>query len=576
MHDLGYLNDVVMLLVVAVCTVIVLNKLSVSPVLGYLVMGAIIGNHGISLISQTSYVDSLSEFGVVFLLFVIGLELSFERLIKMRFYVFGFGSLQLVITAALLSSFLYWLDVSFWHYNLHIGILIVIGLTLSLSSTAIVLQVISERGKKSSNIGRLSLAVLLMQDLAVVPLLAVLPLLGQEGAILEAIGIATLKAIGAIIGITIFGRILLRPFFSLIASVKTDEVYVTTALLIVLSASLVTSKLGLSAVMGAFIAGILIAETEYRNRIEDSITPFQGLFLSLFFISVGMSIDWRFMLAYWEKILAFALVILLIKGIVLYLLCAIFKMKRGISIHAAMTLSQGSEFAFVLFGMAARSGILENDFVQLMLMTVAVTMALTPFLSILGSKIEDRIDYMGGANYEPKNDMKSISALSDHVIIAGFGRVGKIVAKMLEHQDINYLVIDADSMVVKKARRDGFPAYHGSVSDLEVLDAICARKASLVILNMSDKLAVSKAIKVVSQNFPNLLIITRVDDLRHSKIVKKIGATATVPITVEAGLQLGGVALRSLGMPEHSIIAIKEHTRKDNYELIEEASNEYN
>ncbi len=576
MHDLSYLNDVVILLVLAVCTVVFLNKLSISPVLGYLIMGAIVGNNGLHLIGDTSYIEGLAEFGVVFLLFVIGLELSFERLMKMRFYVFGFGSLQLVITAALLSFIFHWLDKNFLHYNLNIGVVIVIGMTLALSSTAIVLQVLAERGKKSGTIGRLSLSVLLMQDLSVVPLLAILPMLDNGGeGILEVIGAAGFNAIVAIAGITILGRLLLRPFFSLIASVKTDEVYVTTALLIVLSAALVTSNLGLSAVMGAFMAGILIAETEYRNRIEESITPFQGLFLSLFFISVGMSIDWRFILLNWQKIIICAFALLVIKGAVIYILCFAFRMKKGLALHAAMTLSQGSEFAFVLFGMAAKRGILDNDFVQLMLMTVAVTMALTPILSIFGSKIEDKIDYMKGANYEPQNDMRSISSLTDHVIIAGFGRVGRIVVKMLEQQDINYLVIDADAMVVKKARKEGFSAYHGSISDAEVLEALGANRAALIILNMSDKLAVSRAIRSINEHFPSLLIISRVEDLRHSKVVKKVGATATVPIVVEAGLQLGSVALQSLGIPDHAIASVKERTRKDNYALLEEVTRYY-
>jgi CPA2 family monovalent cation:H+ antiporter-2 len=320
MSETDFLPSVLILLASSIIVVILLHKLKTSPVLGYLIAGAIINAYG--LIKEPEYAHSLAEFGIVFLLFIIGLELSFDRLIKMRLHVFGFGGLQVLLTSSTIAFVLY------KFFNFSTSISVVVGAALALSSTAIVLQVIAEAGRQSSQVGRLSLSVLLMQDLAVVPLLAVMPLLADKNDnIMQIIGISGLKALGVIIVITIFGRLFLRPFFSLVASVKTDEVYVTTALLIVLGAAWTTSMLGLSSAMGAFIAGILIAETEYRNKIEDSIHPFQGLFLGLFFLSVGMSIDIEFIKDKFQAVLLAAFALIFIKATIIHALCNLFKLR---------------------------------------------------------------------------------------------------------------------------------------------------------------------------------------------------------------------------------------------------------
>jgi len=567
MHDTGYLPDVLILLLVSIITVVLLRKFKTSPVLGYLVVGAVIGTNGLDLIKEPGYTTALGEFGVVFLLFVIGLELTFERLIKMRVHVFGFGGLQLILTALAM-----YIIISIVDYYIDIDIpqttIIVISLALSLSSTAIVLQVLAETGTQSSSIGKLSLAVLLMQDFAVVPLLAILPILNQGNDVMLAIGWAGLKALIAIVAITLFGRWCLRPFFSLIASVKTDEVYVTTTLLIVLGAAWITSQLGLSTAMGAFIAGILIAETEYRNRVEDSIIPFQGLFMSLFFITVGMSVDWRFILSQWGDILMVSAGIILVKALVIFVLCTFFKFQRGESIHSALLLSQGGEFAFILFNIAASQGVITQNLAQFLFMVVAVTMALTPLLSILGSKLQDVLD--NGSSSDQLQEVKGISDLSEHVILAGFGRVGRVVAYMLEQEQISYVAVDSNAALAKQAREDGFPVYHGDLADLDTLNAVGAKRAAAIILSMSDKISLRKAVRFIYSEYESLPIVTRSEDLRHSKNLKKMGAAMTVPTTIETGLQLGGIALKNLGIVEHAILSIKEKVRKNNYNLIEE------
>jgi CPA2 family monovalent cation:H+ antiporter-2 len=561
MNELEFLPDILILLSSSILVVIILHKLKTSPVLGYLIAGAIINAYG--LVKSPEYAHSLAEFGIIFLLFIIGLELSFDRLIKMRLHVFGFGGLQVLITSSVVAFVLY------YYFNFSTSISVVVGAALALSSTAIVLQVISESGRQSSQVGRLSLSMLLMQDLAVVPLLAVMPLLADKAEnMMQVIGIKSLTALGAIIIITIFGRLFLRPFFSLVASVKTDEVYVTTALLIVLGAAWVTNYLGLSFAMGAFIAGILIAETEYRNQIEDSIHPFQGLFLGLFFLSVGMSIDIEFIKEKFKAVIFAAFALIFIKASIILFLCKIFKLRWGATIHSALLLSQGSEFAFILFNLAASKGIIDAKTSEFMLMAVAVSMGITPLLSMIGSKIEDRLD--SKEEFDSNQEFKGISDLNEHVIIAGFGRVGRIVAYMLSKEQMNYVAVESNARIVKKARQQGFPVFQGEISDNDTLQALGAKRAKAIILTMSERVTLRKTTKKVTVNYKNVRIISRAGDYKHSKDLRKLGAESAIPERIEVGLQLGGIALENLDSVKHNILSIKEEIRKNNYSKIEE------
>jgi monovalent cation:H+ antiporter-2, CPA2 family len=565
MHSLPYLPDVLILLTASILNVLLSRKLKLSPVLGYLLLGAAIGRHGFDLIKEPSYAHNLSEFGIVFLLFVIGLELTFERIIQMRLFVFGFGGAQLVVTSAVMAFLLN------YFLQLELVISVIIGAALTLSSTAIVLQVLSETKRQSTQVGRLSLSVLLMQDLAVVPLLAILPILAYASnneQLLSLIGLSSLKALIAIAAITVAGRIFLRPFFSVIGSAKSEEIYVSTTLLIVLGSAMLTSELGLSTAMGAFIAGILIAETEYRNRVENSILPFKSLLLGLFFLSVGMSIDIELISQKFYIVIISALVLLSVKGIIIFALCKLFKFPLGASLHSGLLLAQGSEFAFILFNLAAKQNALSHEVSQLLLVIVSLSMAVTPLLSMLGAYIEDRFD--SGIDRDKNQEFKGIADLDSHIVIAGFGRVGRVVAQMLYERDFNYVAIDSDLMVVKKARIKGFPVYHGDLSDTEVLKAVGSSRARAVILTMNDKYSLRKAVKAIHNHYPNLKIIARSEDFKHGSGLKKLGATDVIPSTIEMGLQMGGSLLKILGVVEHEIIDLKEQFRRHNYSFTEE------
>ncbi len=563
MHNMQYLSDILILLSVSIVNVVLSRRLQLSPVLGYLVLGAMIGKDGFNLIHDTKYAINISEFGVVFLLFVIGLELTFERLVQMRLHVFGFGGLQLILTSTIIAVIIHhWL-------NVKLDVSIIIAGALSLSSTAIVLQVLSETKRQATQVGRLSLSVLLMQDFAVVPLLAILPIIAStEDNFASTLGVAGLKAFVAIILITIAGRVLLRPFFALIGTAKSEEVYVTTTLLIVLGAALLTSELGLSTAMGAFIAGILIAETQYRAKVEISIMPFKSLLLGLFFLSVGMSIDINIIKSQVVYIAFASIGLLLLKGIIIYLLCMLFRFRQGAAIHSALLLGQGSEFAFILFSLAAKQEIMSQMASQLLLVVVAITMAITPLLSIIGAWLEEKID--SSEDLDNNQEFKGISDLDGHIIIAGLGRVGRVVAYMLSEHQFNYVAVDGDLQLVKKARAQGFPVYHGDLSNIDVLRAVGASRASSVILTMNDKIALRKSVKAIATNFEDLEIIVRSEDFRHGQGLKKLGASISVPATIETGLQLGGALLKNLGVAEHDIMNMKDQFRQNGYSFTEE------
>lgn len=571
MHEFNFLSDIIILLAISVANVVISKRLKLSPVLGYLILGTLIGRHGFALIQNPEYASHLSEFGVIFLLFAIGLELTFERLQQMRVLVFGFGGLQLLITSLILG----WGLSQFFGFTTPIAI--ILAGALALSSTAIVLQVLYEGKRQSTQVGRLSLSVLLMQDFAVVPLLAILPIIAAgHSNLLPEIGAVALKALGAIIAITILGRVLLRPFFSIIGSANSEEAYVATTLLLVLGAAVLTEEWGLSSAMGAFIAGILIAETQYRAKIESSITPFKSLFLGLFFLSVGMSIDVNSLTDDLHTVVFGALLLLFIKGLIIFLLCKLFRFRTGTAIHAALLLGQGGEFAFILFNMAMNTvtsapgapKLLDPETGQLLLVIVSVTMAVTPLLSILGAKIEDKFD--AGQRVDKNQEFKGISDLDGHIIIGGFGRVGRVIAYMLSERQFNYIAVDGDLSVVKEARKQGYQIYHGDLSSPATLKAVGTARANSVILTMNDKQALRKAIRYISQNYDNVETITRAEDYKHGKGLKRLGATISVPATIEIGLQIGGAALKQLGIAEHDIFSIKDQFRGDSYAFTDE------
>lgn len=560
MNHSEILRNIVILIGVAVFIVAFLKRLNLSPVLGYFMAGALIGEHGFRIIEHGD-TQLAAEFGVVFLLFAIGLELSFERLKAMRKYVFGLGTLQVITTAVIIGCTSMLLSQSSTSA-------LIIGGGLALSSTAIVLQVIAENRSQATQVGRIALAVLLMQDFAVVPLLVVIPLLaGDAYSIASATLNAFLKAVFVLIAIFISGRLFLRPAFNVITSsntAKNNEVFIAATILIALAAAWATESMGLSLALGAFVAGILVAETEFQVQAEESIAPFKGLLLGLFFMTVGMTIDVMELYNELGKIIGISFGIIVIKATIIAGLCMIFGFSKGIAIHAGLLLSQGSEFAFILFKLGISNDIIDEASGQILLMVVTFTMAFTPLLSLIGKKLASKIENKTD-NLPLKILQQEARDLVNHVVIAGFGKVGKMVAKVLQAEYVHYIAIDIDERMVKDEQANGFPVYNGDISQLHTLNAVGLDRAISVVFAIDNEITLKKAIKIISRNFPQVAVVIKAQDLKNSAEFYEIGATIIVPESYEIGLQLGGAVLKTAGIDEYEIVRIKNMLRANNY-----------
>ena len=561
MEQENILPSILVLIAAAVFVVMLFKKLKLSPVLGYLVAGTIIGDFGLKIVSHDQ-TKVLAELGVVFLLFAIGLELSFERLKAMRKYVFGLGSLQVIITAIIIAGGVVLVTED-------AKAAIVIGGGLALSSTAIVLQVVQEMRSQSTQVGRISLAILIQQDFIVVPLLVIVPLLASNSdtLIVHAVSVALVKAIVALIAIFIVGRLFLRPLFNMISSDKAEssnELFIAATLLIVLSAAIGTEYLGLSLGLGAFVAGILVAETEFRTQAEESIHPFKGLLLGLFFMSVGMTIDVKEIYQEIDKIIIFSVGLIIIKSLIIMGLCLMFGFSKSVAIQSGLLLAQGGEFAFILFNLGMKHGVLDAAMGKILLLVVTCSMAFTPVLASLGAWIANLVDDAED-NAPFKNLEQKSRDLNNHVIIAGFGQVGRMVAKLLEAEDVNYIALDINEKIVEEEEDSGFHVCKGDISQLETLKAVGAARALSVIIATDNQVTIKKSLRIISANFPGLEIVVRAKDLRASTELYEAGATVIIPSDYEIGLQLGGAVLRSIGVSEYEINRIKAQFRIGNY-----------
>ncbi|PIR33837.1 MAG: potassium transporter [Alphaproteobacteria bacterium CG11_big_fil_rev_8_21_14_0_20_44_7] len=542
-HGAYYLKDVLILLAAAIFVVAIFRQLRLSPVIGFLFAGAAIGPFGLEIITDVEQKSYFAEFGIVFLLFLIGLELSFRRLLEMRAYVLGLGGLQLMITGFILSFV-----VDTFIHNFEVAI--VIGFALALSSTAIVLQVLEDRGERLSQVGRVSFSVLLLQDLAVVPLLILVPMLaGNEASLKEEIFIILRNAFIVIAAMIVAGRLLLQPILVLIANTKNSELFVAMTLLLALGASYATQYAGLSLALGAFLAGLLVAETQFRKQIEADILPFKGLLMGLFFMTIGMGFDMGEMFDDVYTIFLYSAGLIAIKAGILIGLCRMFRLGWETTLRSAFLMSQGGEFAFILFDMAARKGLLELQIAKELLLVVTITMAITPLMYAF-------INRYFKHKYKQKDAEVSIKDTEDlhgHFVICGFGWVGENLAKFLATDDVRFVAVESEASRVRVGRDMGIPVYFGDAARVEILRALKAEKAKAIIITIHDSRAEVRIIQTIKNTFPNVPIIARAKHIDNIEMLKKEGATYVVPEAFESSIQIGKLALRVLGAPESEI-----------------------
>lgn len=561
MEEAHLLRPVLIILAAAIVVGSLFRRVKASPVLGYLFAGVLIGPHALGLVRDVKAVEALAEFGVVFLLFAIGLELSIGRLLAMRRHVFGMGTLQVVLSATLITLLAR-------AAGLATAEALVLGGAMALSSTAVVMRTLQDDGAVHGRAGRMALAVLLLQDLAVVPLLTVIPLLGHDGgSLLRELGIAAGKAALALGIIMAAGRLLLRPVLRAVAAARTPELFTGITLFLALGVSQATALAGLSMALGAFLAGLLISETEYRHQVEADIAPFRGLLLALFFMAIGMGIDVGMLADRWHVVLAGVLALLAVKAIVVAGLARAFGQPWGTAVFLGFALSQAGEFGFVLVTLAMGSGALQAETGGLAMLVVATSIAATPLLMRAGHTAARRVHGVGDPEAELRSEARD---LRRHALVLGLGRAGRTVVQLLEATGREYLALDRDPEAVAAGRARGISVFFGDGSHPEVLRSAGVDRASAVVVTLDDTESASRALHAVRAEDHDVPVIVRARDTAAHTLLLQAGATAVVPELVEGSLQLGGRLLLELGEAEDAVEAALDEMRRDSYRRLED------
>ncbi len=556
---LPFLRETLLFLTLSGILIPLLQKLRMNQVLGFLAAGILLGPHAMGGWAQhwpwlTAFtfadVDAIhgyAELGIVFLMFLIGLELSPELLWSMRRWVFVGGAVQVLSTALLIGSIA-------WAFGNSAEASVILGLVLSLSSTAIVMQLLAQRNGLVTPEGRSIFAVLMFQDFAVIPLLVLMDMLGKDasGGFLPVLGIALLKSALAIGVIYLLGSRFIAPLFRTFAHRRQPEVFVALTLLVTLGIAWLTAAAGLSLALGAFLAGMLMAETEYRHEVEVTIEPFKGLLMGLFFMSVGLGIDLGAIAQHATLILVSALGLMLMKALVVGLLFRAGGLRRGPSLESGLLLSQGGEFAFVIVGYALSIGLLPEATAQFMLLVVSLSMLLTPVAARAGGWLRHRLERRAPAT-EAGEPTALPEQLRGHLVIAGFGRVGRLVADVLDKQGLPYVAIEQNAKAVGELRQAGKPVFYGNAARPELLAKLRTKDAAALFITMDQPAAAMHTLLSARAAHPGLPVYVRSMDEAHAHELRAAGATGVIPETLEAALQLAALALASTGMDDHAV-----------------------
>ncbi|MGI9225273.1 MAG: monovalent cation:proton antiporter-2 (CPA2) family protein [Woeseiaceae bacterium] len=553
---MSLLAQTLIYLLAAVVCVPLSRRLGLGSVLGYLAAGIAIGPFGFAVVTDAEHILHFAELGVVFLLFIVGLELQPSRLWVMRRMVFGLGAAQVACSVLAISLIA-------WALGLSGNASIVVGLVLALSSTAFVLQMLAEKKQLATHQGRASFSILLFQDLAAIPLIALLPLLGQNASFDEGISFTRIGImIGTIGGLIIVGRLLQRPVLRVAARSGIPEISTATALLIVIGSALLMEFAGMSMVLGAFIAGMLLADSEYRHQLEADIAPFKGLLLGLFFIAVGMSVNVDLLLQIPGRVLIIVALLMVTKALVLLPLARLFGMcDSRAALKTAVVLSQGGEFAFVLLGIARAEQALAPRLIDELVLAVAVSMMMTPLLYALAERLTRKKVVPEAPQYDEMAE--------DHqhdVLIAGFGRVGQVVGRLLHVIDRPFTALESDSSQVDFVRRYGANVHYGDASRLDLLRAAGAGNARIFILAISDLEKSMQIAEAVTHHFPNLTIVARARNRRHAHKLMDLGVKHIFRETLLSSLAMTELVLTMLGHSDRQakdvINAFYEHDSK--------------
>ncbi|MBT0570329.1 monovalent cation:proton antiporter-2 (CPA2) family protein [Curvibacter sp. CHRR-16] len=559
-------------LLAAVLGVVVCRSLRLPPMLGYLTVGMLIGPHALAVSNDEHIVHTLGELGVVLLMFVIGLEFNLGRLHTMRKHVFGLGLLQVLVSLLLgvgLVLGLGWVLPSQWQLSWQGGL--ALAAALAMSSTAIVVKLMSERVELESEHGKRVLGVLLLQDLAVVPLLVLIPALRSSGdTMLIDLGLAALKA-GAIIALLLRGgQYVMRHWLTQVARRKSDELFMLNLLLITLGLGWLTELAGLSMALGAFIAGMLISETQYKHRVETDIRPFHDVLLGLFFISIGMRLDWALVLERWPLVLVFVLSLTVLKAGLVGGLTRLLGASPGVAMRTGLYLAQAGEFGFVLLALAQQHSLVPAPLLNPVLAAMVLSMMLTPFVILNSNRIVLKLvssEWLMQSLQMTHIARQAMSA-KEHIIICGFGRCGQNLGRILEQENIPYLALDLDPDRVRQAAAAGHSVVYGDSIRLQALMAAGLARASAVVITYLDEPAALKVLHHVRSHAPQVPVIVRTQDDLHLEKLQQAGATEVVPEAMEGSLMLASHALALIGVPMRRVIRIVQDQRDARYNLL--------
>jgi len=565
MHDT--LSETIVLLMVSVIAVAVFRRLKLPAILAYLLVGVILGPHASGMIASTDSIHFLAEIGVAFLLFSLGLEFSLPKLVANRKAVLGLGSAQVIITLLIAATIS-------WLLGTSIETAFVIGCVLSLSSTAIVIKQLAERLELDSRHGQQSVAILLFQDIAVIPMLLIIPILA--GTSTEPFAIQLLLSLVEGVAVTVvmlaIGRWLLRPLFHEIATAHSAELFTLTVLLIALTSAWITHNAGLSMALGAFMAGMMLSETEFRHQIEADISPFRDVLLGLFFITIGMLLDVHTLPDIFHWVLLITLAIVLGKTLTTMTMSMLINQaSKGVAFRTGLVLAQGGEFGFAILSLALTAKIVDPELSQLILASVIFSMALTPFLIRYNGRVTKRLfasSYGQSREVIKQNISDATAHLKNHVIICGFDRIGQNIAKVMEQENFEYAALDYNISLIRNARKAGYKVSFGDSTHRVILCAAGIERASVLVICHSDIRTIEKTLSHARSLNPRLPILVRTQDETYYEILQKAGATEVVPETLEASLIMSSHLLSLMDVPMSRIVRRVQEMRADNYSTL--------
>jgi CPA2 family monovalent cation:H+ antiporter-2 len=563
-----FLREILLFLALAGVLIPTLQRLRINQVLGFLAVGTLLGPYGLGLLAARvpllgyltfpggEGVAMLGELGVLFLMFMIGLELSAARLWAMRRWVFGAGIAQVAASSVLIGG-------AAWLCGQPPVAATILGLVLSLSSTAVIMQLLGEQNATGTRLGQAAFAVLMLQDLAVVPILILIGALGKSGGtdgVAMLALFAMLKAAGAIAFIYLAGGRVIHPLFRAFARHRQPDVFMALILLSTFGIASLSAMFGLSMALGALIAGLLLAETEFKHEVELMVEPFKGLLMGLFFMSVGMNMDARQVVQAPLWLGAVVAGLVLMKAAVVAVLFRLGRLSWGRAIEGGLLLGQGGEFAFIVVGYAVSSHLLDGQLGARVMLAVGLSLFITPLLARLGRNIGERWESRE-REQEAHLDEHALEGARGRVIIAGFGRVGQQLAKLLASQGIEYVAFENNAKLVSKLHKEGVPVFFGNAARAELLRRVHADEAPAIVLTMDHPASALQAVRGIRREFPHVQLFARSRDERHARALKMAGASVVVPETLEASLQLSAFVLESIGLDERQVDRIVDHER---------------